>query len=131
MNVFTKKRIQLLNEQMIASMLFIGTIIISILLTYDEIKDLSNQKKLFSNKISQNISLYNRIIVVILALYFLYNSYINQKIAQIQKKDLKYLKLQTLSSTLTLISTIIVLYVIIQNYKNSNFNVSQVENPVL
>lgn len=131
MNVFTKKRIQLLNEQMIASMLFIGTIIISILLTYDEIKDLSNQKKLFSNKISQNISLYNRIIVVILALYFLYNSYINQKIAQIQKKDLKYLKLQTLSSTLTLISTIIVLYVIIQNYKNSNFNVSQVENPIL
>lgn len=130
MNNFKQKHIQLLNEQMLATMLFVGTLIVSILLTYDEIKELSNEKKLFSNIQANNISLVNRIIVVILGIYFVYNSYTNQKLGELENKNLKYLKLQTTSSLIALSASLIVLYIIIQNV-SSNFNVTQVENPVL
>lgn len=126
-----QKHIELLNEQILATMFFIGTLLVSILLTYDEIKEISHEKKLFSNKLATNISLLNRIVVVILGLYFLYNSYTNQKLGELENKNLKYLKLQTTSSLLALIASLIVLYVIIQNVSKSNFNVTQVENPVL
>lgn len=129
---YTKKEIEILNLQLISTFLFIITLIISLLLTYDEkISKISN-KHIFQDKTAKKISLYNRIVVVILAFSFVYGNYVNEKIAESRHlKNIKYLKLQVFSGELSLIASIIVLYIVYKNQQNQNFGVADTENPVL
>ena len=129
---YTKKEIEILNLQLISTFLFIITLIISLLLTYDEkISKISN-KHIFQDKTAKKISLYNRIVVVILAFSFVYGNYVNEKIAKSRHlKNIKYLKLQVFSGELSLIASIIVLYIVYKNQQNQNFGVADTENPVL
>lgn len=128
---FTTKEIQLLDIQIVATLFFILSLFISIILTYDEKLKLINNKGIFSNKEANQIALFNRILVVILALTFVYGNYQTEKIAEARKTQIKYLKLQLFSGELSLLSSLIVLYIVYKNQKNKNFNVSDTENPIL
>ncbi len=129
---FTKEEIQILDIQIIATILFIVSLLISIILTYDEKLKLINGKGLFGSKQAQRISLFNRILVVILAIAFVYGNYKTEKIAEARKKkNVKYLKLQLLSGELSLIGSLIVLYIVYKNQGNENFGVADTENPTL
>lgn len=129
---YTKKEIEVLDIQIVATIFFIISLIISTILTYDEKLKLINGKGIFESKQAQKISLYNRILVVILALAFVYGNYVTEKIAEArQKNNVKYLKLQLFSGELSLIGSLIVLYIVYKNQGNENFGVADTENPTL
>lgn len=123
-----KKEIQLLDIQMIATLAFIGSLIISIYLTEDEKKDLIYNTKHHQTKKVQNLNTFNRIFVLVLALIYLYVNLENEKIAKMKNLNLRNYKLQDYASILSLIGAGIALFSI---FSNSRDNVSNIENPDL
>ena len=124
-----QEEINLLNLQIITSITVIITVIISLLLTYNQKQDIKNKKTIFTKKQTHNISYINRLTILITAIIFLY---INYKLYQISKKegeDLKVYYLQILASILTTIAAIIVLYVV--SIEPSGDEISDIENPVI
>lgn len=126
---YTKKEIQILNLQLTATFFFIISLAVSMILTYDEKLKIFG-KKIFTDKKSRRIALFNRIIVVILALSFVYGNYVSEKIAESRGTQTKSLKLQLFSGELSLLSAIIVLYIVYKNQQNTNFEVADTENPI-
>ena len=70
-----KKEAELLDLQLLATIIYIGSLIISIYLTYNDKLTVLNLKKIFTDKQNRNLSIFNRLLVVILTLTFLYASY--------------------------------------------------------
>lgn len=95
--------------QIILSLLSIGTIIVSIVLLYND--SLEKENKLFDNKIKHNINFYNRIFIFIILLLFCYINY-NDYIVDKNKGNRTDLdELQIGASILTLIAASIVVYI--------------------
>ena len=65
----------LLYLQIFGSIIFIITIIVSIILTYNNIERTDKKKPLFNQKQENNISLTNRLIITTIATIFTYISY--------------------------------------------------------
>lgn len=122
------KEIKLINLSIIAITIFIITLLISLLLNYNEKLKLENKKLIFDEKQSIYISLINRTIVLIIALYFIYNSYIRQKI---DNKDDFNSNLELLAAFLAFISSFITFYIVFINLNNNKFDVSEVEEPTI
>lgn len=122
------KEIKLINLSIIAITIFIITLLISLLLNYNEKLKLENKKLIFDEKQSIYISLINRTIVLIIALYFIYNSYIRQKI---DNKDDFNSNLELLAAFLAFISSFIAFYIAFINLNNNKFDVSEVEEPTI
>ena len=128
-NKDSNEEIKLLDIQIIVSVITIITIIISITLIYNQKLDLQNKDTLFSKSKTQKISLINRITLVVTASIFLYVNYKLKEISESKGEDTKPYNLQIISSYLTVIASIIVLYVVANTYNIEN--VSDVENPVI
>lgn len=109
MNDLNKIRLNIINGQLIALFLFIATLFISILLAYNEKLNLENKKKLFKNDNVLKIAIANRIVVVLLGLYFVYTSIIEK---EINNKN----TLQIYSSILALTASVLGLIDLINNY---------------
>lgn len=122
------KEIKLINLSIIAITIFIITLLISLLLNYNEKLKLENKKLIFDEKQSIYISLINRTIVLIIALYFIYNSYIRQKI---DNKDDFNSNLELLAAFLAFISSFIAFYIVFINLNNNKFDVSELEEPTI
>ena len=122
------KEIKLINLSIIAITIFIITLLISLLLNYNEKLKLENKKLIFDEKQGIYISLINRTIVLIIALYFIYNSYIRQKI---DNKDDFNSNLELLAAFLAFISSFIAFYIVFINLNNNKFYVSEVEEPTI
>ena len=120
-----EKEEQLLNLDILASIIFIGTIIVSIFLTYNEKKNLYNEP-LIKNKTAKKINITNRVIASILVITFFYINFSNYKIAKEKGKDLKYFNLQMVASTFTLIASFFVLYIVVSDRATQT---SSIENP--
>ncbi len=130
-NDFKELEIKILDIQLIATILFVISLFISILITYDEKIKLENNKGLFSDKTVQDLSLFNRIFVVILALVFIYCNYISKKIAEYKNDEIESTELQILAGLLSLVASVIVLYVVYKNRNDANFDIAESENPTL
>lgn len=127
MNNTKEKELDLINKQLIAIILFIITLIVSFVITYNEKLQKENKETLFSNKTAINIALINRIVVFILGAYFLYDAYQRKILAEKnQNSSISEItsNLQILSSWLALLSSLVILYIIILNYSNINFDIS-------
>ncbi len=124
-----EKQIELVNGQIIGIILFILTLIVSVIIAYNEKLLRENKSGLFSNKDALNISLINRIVVVILGIYFVYDAYERRRVSN--SYDDPNSNLQILASWLALIASAIIVYIIVNNYKNVNFDVSEIEEPTL
>lgn len=109
MNDLNKIRLNIINGQLIALFLFIATLFISILLAYNEKLNLENKKTLFKNDNVLKIAIANRIVVVLLGLYFVYTSIIEK---EINNKN----TLQIYSSILALTASVLGLIDLINNY---------------
>lgn len=114
--------------QILLSIFFIFTTIISIILLYNEDLYIKYNKFILDPKNAYIIASINRIVILIILLLFLYANYVDKNIDIIENKDLKADNLQIIASILTIISGIIVLYVTIE-YFSTNIN-SSLENPV-
>ena len=107
------EEIRLLDIQIITTIIYIGSLVLSIYLTYNDKLNLMNQKGIFTKKQTINYSIFNRTLVVVLTAIYLYISYQNNKIAEQKSRNISATKLQLTASELSFISTIIVLYVVI------------------
>ena len=114
--------------QILLSIFFIFTTIISIILLYNEDLYIKYNQFILDPKNAYIIASINRIVILIILLLFLYANYVDKNIDIIENKDLKADNLQIIASILTIISGIIVLYVTIE-YFSTNIN-SSLENPV-
>lgn len=126
-----KKEINLLTIQLWTTIIYIASLIISILLTYDQINNLKKEKRIFTEKQSNQISIFNRYFVLILTLSYLYISYKNVQVAKQKKQKTWPFDLQLLSSELSTIGAIIVLYVVIKTSGEEYSVISGIENPNL
>ena len=122
------KEIKLINLSIIAITIFIITLLISLLLNYNEKLKLENKNLIFDEKQSIYISLINKTIVLIIALYFIYNSYIRQKI---DNKDDFNSNLELLAAFLAFIYSFIAFYIVFINLNNNKFDVSELEETTI
>ena len=123
--MYRSKNIEL---QILLSIFFIFTTIISIILLYNEDLYIKYNQFILDPKNAYIIASINRIVILIILLLFLYANYVDKNIDIIENKDLKADNLQIIASILSIISGIIVLYVTIE-YFSTNIN-SSLENPV-
>lgn len=102
---------RLLKIQICLSLIFIFTVIISITLSYNAMMECEKKEKIYSDEEALNVLRINRIIAFLVAIGFvLINSY-DKSVKE--KYDLNYnnADLQILASVITVISSLIVLYV--------------------
>lgn len=123
-----EKEIELLNIDIATALMFIITIIISIYLTYENRQDLLNRKRILNKKDDQYILLFNRLLVLIIVLIILYDNIEGYEIAKEKNKDLKPFKIQIFASILTVITALLILYVVFYNWDNNSL--SDIENPI-
>lgn len=127
-NIINNSKVKYVNYEIIGSFLFLITIILSILLSYDEKLRLENKPRLFSNKVSQNLALFQTLLLLFITFLFLYTNYNEYLISKNNNEsNQKYLKLQAESSVLSILSAVISLYIVIKNY-NGNLTISETEN---
>lgn len=126
-----EKEVKLLDIQLIATILYIVSLIISISLTINDKQITQKKKSIFTNNQAKNLSIFNRIFIVGLTLTFLYISYQNRDIAKKEKKKIWPFDLQMYASELSLLATIIVLYVVIETSGEQYSIISGIENPSL
>ena len=126
-----KQEANVLDLQLIATIIYIGSLIISIFLTYNDKMDVLNLKKIFTEKQNRNLSIFNRFLVVILTLTFLYASYETRRLAKVKGEKLENFNLQVMASEISLVSTLIVLYVVIKSQGEQYSIISGISNPNL
>ena len=105
--------------QILLSLLFIITLIISITLSYNEILKAKNKDVLYTEDLEKNILIFNHSLAVLINIGFLAINIIDKKVNTNQDK---YANLQIDASLLTFISSLIVLYIAIDNLKSKNEN---------
>ena len=123
-----KEEINAINIQLLALVFIFFSNIISIIITYNQKLNLENKETFLNPKKSLKITLYNRVLIVIISLVFLY---VNIKLYEISKKegeDLKSYTLQIYASIFAIISGLIALYVV--SLSNTE-NIADVENPII
>lgn len=121
--------IKLLNFQNIVTTIYIISLLLSIYITNTDKDCIVNPDKKHPDTIK--LAIFNRTLVVILTLLFLYISIKNKNIGLKKGKKEDLFNLQIMASELTLISTIIVLYVVIKSSGRNYTIISGVSNPNL
>ena len=116
---------KLIKIQIKLSFIFIFSLITSILLSYNTMMDLEKRQKIFNKDDEVNILKINRTITFIVALFFLIINVYDKNIKKKYNLDNKNSSIQILSSLLTLISSILVLYIAFSGYNSFTSN----ENP--
>lgn len=128
MDSHKKEETKAINTQLIALVFTLVTAVISILITYNQKLELEEKKTLFSSKETLKLTLFNRKLILIISIVFLYVNYVLYKISKEEDEDLKPYKLQMLASLFVIISGAIALYVV--SLSNTE-NIADVENPVI
>ena len=121
----------LLDIQIIATVLFIGTRLLSILITYNDRQLAKNESPPLTNKQVAILSILNRTFVVILTLVFLYINYQSRENAKKNNEDIWPFDLQICASELSLLATIVVLYVVIETSGQQYAIIPGINNPSL
>ena len=121
------EEIKAINIQLVALLIALVSAFISIIITYNQKLDLEDRNTTDPKKIF-NLTLFNRILIVVLSLVFLYVNYKLYDISKKQGENLKSYKLQIVASILTIIAGVIALYVVSLSTKE---NIVDVENPII
>ena len=120
------EEIKYINYQLIGLGITLITTVIAIIITYNQKISMEKKKKLLNSKQALNLTKFNRITILIVSFLFLYINYRLYQISKLEGEDLKSYKLQISASTLTVIASIIALYVV--SLSNTE-TLSDVENP--
>lgn len=122
------REIQTINIQLYALILTLVSAFISIIITYNQKRSLEGKDPIYSGKEIYNITLFNRILILILGFVFLYVNYTLFEISKEEGEDLKPYKLQLIASILIIASSAIALYVV---SLSSTESIADVENPIV
>ncbi len=121
-----KEEIKYINYQLIGLIITLITTAIAIIITYNQKLGISKRKKLLTNKDSLKLTYFNRILILLIAILFLYVNYQFFKIDKAKEVDIKGDILQMIASVLTIVGAIIAIYVVTLS---STENISDIENP--
>ena len=110
-----KNEEKIIDIQIVATILFIVSLTISLVLTYNDKYKTKYGKGFFNNETNYKISVLNRILVVILSFVFLYVNYSNKEIAKNKGQKTKPFQLQIMASELSILAALIVTYVFINS----------------
>jgi uncharacterized membrane protein len=105
----------------------LASIVISLILTYNQKLIKEDKKTLLSDKASYNLSLFNRVLILSIALIFLYVNYKDYKTSN-NNKQKKKSTLQIDASLLTIIAASISLYVV---YNSKPEAITNIQNPIV
>lgn len=115
------KEKELLYLQIFGSIIFIITILVSIILTLNNIENIDHKKTIFNAKQENTISLTNRLVITVVAITFTYISYeFYQKNKYSKNKDISQKEL--IASIFALVSALILLNTTIENIKSKSNN---------
>ena len=120
------EEVKLINYEIIGSMLFIGTIVVSIIISYNNKLRVQHKKPLFNQETARSILITNKTIALLTVVLFLYLNYRGYELTEAQNKDTTIVKAQFIPSLLAFISA---LYVLNLTLKQGNINISSNENP--
>ena len=123
-----KEEINAIDIQLLALIIVLISTGISIAITYNQKLNLEKKETIFDSKESFNITLFNRLLIVILSFVFLYVNVKLYKLSKDEGEDLKSYTLQIVASILAIISGLIALYVV---GLSTTENLVDVENPVI
>ena len=110
------KELKLINGQIIGILLFIICLFVILIVSYNEKLIKTNRPYYFTNEESLNITLINRIILVLLGIYFVYDAIERKKLTKTDSN------LQIIASLLALSASLVILYIIIVNYNKLKSN---------
>lgn len=125
--VVTEEEVNLITIQLLASLLFIITTLISTALTYDLYLKKTKQQPLFTNKVASQIDAINRTIILALIIILLFVNIAYVDVIKRKGKDTTNSELQVVTAILTLIAGAISLYVAYRQL-DEDFNLSDIEN---
>ena len=125
----SKEEVKIVNIQLISTFLFILSLVISLLLTYNSKLEVEGKKGFLNDKQNYSISVFNRIFIVCLSLAFLYTNIKNKEIAKSKSVNTHPFNLQIMASELSLLAALIVTYVVVSSGEYSI--ITSVENPSL
>lgn len=123
-----KQEIKTINIQLFALVVSLFSAIISIIITYNQKLELEDKDPIYSASEIFKITLFNRILILVLSFIFLYVNFELFNISKEEGEDLKSYKLQIAASILVVISGLIALYVV---SLSTTENIVDVENPVI
>lgn len=115
--------------QIIASLISIGTVIISIILLYNEQLEINNQEPFLDAESAQKLTTFNRVLILIIFIVFLVINYVLYNISKEEGEDLKPYELQIIASYFSLFAASIALYVVL--LERGGEQVVDVENPII
>lgn len=119
----TSKEIDNFNLQIIASLLFIISIIISIFLTYSEELELFGISIIDRNKRNM-INIGNRLFAIFIVYLFLYSSFVGLDIVKLKSGDLDEQYIRIFINLVTFGLALLTLYVSVR-YQNSDIDTGQ------
>lgn len=122
------EEINVINIQLIALVVTLFSGILSLIITYNQKIKLEEKKQFHTPEELLSITYFNRILIILISLVFLYVNYKLYEISKEQKENLKPYTLQIIASILTVIAGIIALYVVTLS---STETVADVENPII
>ena len=131
MNQTNQEEVKLLDLQLITTLVYVGSLGLSILLTYHDRAKLMNLNSPITDEQALDFSKFNRFLVLGLTLIYLYVNYKNVELAKEKGKDLAPFHLQVTASELSTLSAIIVLYVVLKTAGEQYGFVIGAENPNL
>lgn len=122
-----EKEIKVVNENMLATIIFIATLIVSLSLSYDKREKLKKNDGLFTKKQARRIAIINRTVVVVLALFYFQIDRENISVSSNKKSNTDLLYLQAFIEFIAVITALVALYITIK----SNSETVNIENPNL
>ena len=125
----TDKQLKLLYTQMFGSSIFIITIIVSIILTYNTVLSIEGKNPLFRTKEENKITLTNRVAITAIVILFAYISYEFYK-SNIGTKNEDISTGEFTASIFSLVSGLILTYTTIQNVNRKNGTNTDVNIPI-
>lgn len=124
----TSDQLYIINGQLIESILYLISVIVSIVVIIDQKKSLQNEERFLGNYNSKVITLINRLFLFLLAIWSIYLAYKSYEFAKNTNQSTSSLKLQIFASFLAIIGAIIELYVVATDFQNTNFQIADIEN---
>ncbi len=121
-----EEKLKIIDIQLTGSILFIVSLIVTIILTYNQRQYTLHQKPLFNTKQTYIISNLNRILSLTIVLMFLYSSYELREISKQKESNVKLNDLDVFASILSVVSAIIVLYITAKSPVEDSLDI---ENP--
>lgn len=122
-----EEEVKVLNEQLLATTLFIGALFVSLSLTFDTRQKIKGEKRLYNNKSAKYIAIINRIVIVFIVLFYIQIDNENIQIAKEKHKNLRLLNLQKLIEFITLCTALLALYISVNSTTDNN--IATIENP--